>query len=48
MEFLESLCLSLRKASVRLAVLNTGEKNRALAGVAAAIDRNLFKILSAN
>ena len=48
MEFLESLCLSLRKASVRLAVLNTGEKNRALAGVAAAIDRNRVKILSAN
>ena len=48
MEFLESLCLSLRKASVRLAVLNTGEKNRALTGVAAAIDRNRVKILSAN
>lgn len=48
MEFLESLCLSLRKASVRLAVLDTGEKNRALAGVADAIDRNRAKILSAN
>lgn len=48
MEFLKSLCLSLRKASVRLAVLDTGEKNRALAGVADAIDKNRKKILSAN